>query len=170
MTSELAPRPLLSWNGFTLRLDLDMLELWLNRTLPAKVDAVRRVAVGGEGERVELAVDVSYKGLPARLVAHLTELRLYHRFVGCRVVSVRGPFGLPMPLDFVARFVNDAPGGIVRLDHADRILLVDLQRVLPAWLDMQVLAARCSGRWLEFEMAPGSLAARFGPPEPLPEI
>ena len=39
---------------------------------------------------------------------------------------VRGPFGMPMPLDIVARFVNEAPGGIVRLDHADRVLLVDL--------------------------------------------
>lgn len=161
MSSSLQPRPLVTWDAFTLRLDLDMLELWLNRELPPKVDAIERLRVGGDGEFVELSVDLELKGFPARVTARLRDLRLYRRFVGAFVESVHGPLGIPLPIGIVAHFLDKVPAGLVRLDEDDRILLVDLQRWLPAGIDVRVRGARCVGRWLELELAPGSVAPRL---------
>ncbi|MFZ5787903.1 MAG: hypothetical protein ACOY3Y_15815 [Acidobacteriota bacterium] len=165
MSSAIVGRPLLTWEGLTLRLDLDILELLLNRALAASVEEIRRIQVGGEGHDLVIGADVAYKGLPARLSVRLSELRLYRRFLGCRVNRLRGPLGLPIPAEWVARVLDRVPGGMVRLDPEDRILLVDLQRWLPGWLELRVQEARCDGRWLVLGVAPGLLHPRLGPPE-----
>ncbi len=166
MSSSLQPRPLVIWDAFTLRLDLDMLELWLNRELPPKVDAIERLRVGGDGEIVELSADLELKGFPARVTVRLRDLRLYRRFVGAFVESVHGPLGIRLPIGIVAHFLDKVPAGLVRLDEDDRVLLVDLQRWLPLGIDVRVRSARCVGRWLELELAPGSVAPRLTAPAP----
>jgi hypothetical protein len=161
MSSSLVPRPLLTWDAFTMRLDLDMLEVLLNRELPPKVDEIERLRVGGDGEIVELSADLELKGFPARVTVRLRDLRLYRRFVGAFVESVHGPLGIRLPIGIVAHFVEKVPGGLVRLDEDDRILLIDLQRWLPLGIDVRVGGVRCVGRWLELDLAPGSVAPRL---------
>lgn len=168
MSSALAPRPLFTWDAFSLRLDLDMLELWLNRELPPKVDAIESLRVAGDGEVVELSAQLELKGFPARLSVRLRDLRLYRRFAGAYVESVHGPFGIRLPIGIVAHFLDKVPAGLVRLDEEDRILLVDLQRWIPHGIDMRVKGTRCVGRWLELDLAPGALAPRLTPPAPSP--
>ncbi|MGE5235896.1 MAG: hypothetical protein ACM3O7_06090 [Acidobacteriota bacterium] len=161
MESGIVQRPLLTWDESRLRIDLDMLELWLNRTLPPKVTEIRRLQIVGSGDAVDLVGDLELKGFPARVTAHLRELRLYRRFFGCKVESVHGPFGLPIPLGMVASLIDRVPGGLVRLDRTDRVLLVDLRRWLPGWLELRIHQARCDQRWLELEVSPGLLTARL---------
>ncbi len=159
MTSELALRPLVKWDGFALRVDLDMVELIANRELARRESAIRRVAVTGEGETLQLHVDAALKGLPAHLSATVSELRLRRRFFGCRVESLHGPFGMPLPVTLAGSVARRLAPDLLRFDPEDRIMLVDLRRFLPDGLEVRIADVRCTGRWLTVELAGGSVAA-----------
>lgn len=152
------PRPLVQWDGFTVRVDLDVLELAANRELPRRVPHLEELHVAGDGERLEVEVRLAWQGLPARVAAAVSEVKLYRRFLGCRVESLRGPLGVPIPLELASAAVRRFAPGFVRLDAADRILLVDLRDRLPEGLRLEVGAVRVVGRALEVELAPGALS------------
>ena len=158
MGSSLLPRPLLTWEEFCLRIDLDILELWLNREVAGKVEALREFRFSGAGDQLELRVKVAVEGLPAWVSARLSELRIYKAMLGGHVESLRGPLGIPVPVSLAAAVLRRHAAQWVRLDADDRILLVDLRRWLPASLHLHVQDVRCAGRWLELELAPGSFA------------
>jgi hypothetical protein len=161
MESTLLPRPLLTWEEFCLRIDLDILELWLNREVAGKVEALREFRFAGEGDTVELQVKVAVEGFPARVAVRLAELRVYKAMLGCHVRSVSGPLGIRLPVSLVASLLRRHAARWAQLDADDRILLVDLRRWLPAALHLHVQDVRCNGRWLELELAPGSFAHSF---------
>lgn len=158
MNAPLIPRPLLSWDGFAVRCDLDLLERLANRELPRRVAALREVRIGGAGSSLEITARLAWQGLPAQLSATVTELRVYRRFLGCRVESVRGPLGMPLPVSVVAAVLRRVVPRLVRLDPADRILLVDLREWLPPAVELGVAGATVTGRVLEVCFAPGSLS------------
>jgi hypothetical protein len=166
MSTELAARPLVAWDAFSLRLDLDMLEYALRRLLPRYTEAIRAVRLAGAGDELEIRVDVAFKGLPARLAARVSELRLRRGFLGCRVERVRGPLGVPVPLGLVAAALRRAAPDLLRLDADDAILLVDLREKLPSEVSVGVRDVRCEGRWLHLDLAPGALTPRFDAPPP----
>ncbi len=161
MSSELAARPLVAWDAFSLRLDLDMLEYALARLLPRYTQGIRAVRLSGEGDVLEVQVDVALKGIPARLSARLAELRLRRGFLGCRVERLRGPLGVPVPLGLMAAALRRAAPGLLRLDTDDAILLVDLREHLPNEVSVGIRDVRCDGRWLHIDLAPGALTPRF---------
>ncbi len=168
MSSSLLPRPLLTWEEFCLRIDLDILELWLNRTVAGKTGALREFRFAGTGGDIELRVKVAVDGFPAWLTARLSELRIYKAMLGGRVDRVGGPLGIPVPISLVASLLRRHAARWARLDADDRILLVDLRRWLPASLHLHVQEVRCNGRWLELELSPGSFALALAlPREPL---
>jgi hypothetical protein len=163
MGSSLLPRPLLTWEEFCLRVDLDMLELWLNREVAGKVEALREFRLGGGGDdELAIEVKVAVEGFPASVAARLCELRVYKGMLGCQVRGVSGPLGIPVPVALAASLLRRHAARWARLDVEDRILLVDLRRWLPASLHLHVQDARCRGRWLELELAPGSFALLHG--------
>jgi hypothetical protein len=170
MGSSLLPRPLLTWEEFCLRIDLDILELWLNRSVAGKSGALRELRFAGAGEVLELRAKVAVDGLPAWVSARVSELRVYKATVGGRVDRIAGPMGIPLPISLVAALLRRHAAQWASLDADDRILLVDLRRWLPASLHLHVLEVRCTGRWLELELAPGTFALSLASaPEPLVE-
>jgi hypothetical protein len=159
MSSELALRPLVKWDGFALQADLDMVELVANRQLASRSSAIRRIAVGGKGETLEFQLEAALKGIPAHVSASVSELRLHRRFFGCRIEALHGPLGVPLPVTLVALLARRLAPDVLRFDPDDRILLVDLRRFLPEGLEVRVADVRCAGRWLTVELAGGSVAA-----------
>ncbi|HVN32388.1 MAG TPA: hypothetical protein VMT45_10405 [Thermoanaerobaculaceae bacterium] len=159
MSSELALRPLVKWDGFALQVDLDMVELVANRELARRTDAIRRVGVTGEGEVLKIHLDVALKGLPASVSASLSELRLLRRFFGCRIEALHGPLGIPLPVALAGALARRLAPDLLRFDSEDRILLVDLRRFLPEGLEVRISDVWCEGRWLMVEVAGGSVAA-----------
>ncbi len=159
MTSELALRPLVKWDGFALQVDLDMVELIANRALARRDSAIRHVEVTGEGETLKIHLEATLKGVPARLSATVSELRLHRRFFGCRIEALHGPFGLPLPVTLAGMMARRLAPELLRFDPEDRILLVDLRRFLPDGLEVRIADMRCTGRWLAIEMSGGSVAA-----------
>lgn len=154
-------RSLLTWDEFGIRLDLDLIEGWLNHEVLREVEAIRELHLAGSGDLLELRVKVAWEGLPAWLSVRLTELRIYKGHLGCRVEAVRGPLAVPVPITMVARLVQRYASRWVRLGVEDRVLLVDLRRWLPGWLHLYVQDARCEGRFLALEIAPGGVSASF---------
>jgi len=152
-------RPLVRWDGFTIRLDLDMAETIADRELARRGSAVRHLEIGGEGDELELRVVASWRGFPAQVSARVGELRLHRRFFGCRVVALHGPMGVPLPAKLLGALVRRFGQGLVSFDPEDRILLVDLRRHLPEGLEVRVREVRCRDRWLCVDLAGGSVAA-----------
>jgi hypothetical protein len=159
MASNLATRPLVRWDGFTLWIDLDMVELVVNRELGRRAPLLRRLEVTGAGDELELHLEAAWQGLPARVSAKVRELRLHRRVFGCRLEGLRGPLGIPLPLALAGAMVRRLGQGMVRFDPEDRIVLVDLRRFLPEGLEVRVKDVRCQERWLCVELAGGSVAA-----------
>jgi hypothetical protein len=159
MSSELALRPLVKWDGFALRVDLDMVELVANRELAHRAPAIRRVSISGDGEELEIHLEAAWKGLPGQLTARLSELRLRRRFFGCRLESLHGPFGIPLPVALAGTVARRLAPELLRFDSEDRILLVDLRKHLPEGLEVRISDVRCEGRWLTVDFAGGSVAA-----------
>jgi len=157
-------RPLVRWDGFVLHVDLDIVELVANRALEARDTPIRRVLVEGEGNVLTLRVTAAWKGLPAQLSARISELRLHRRRFGCRLESLHGPMGLPLPIELVGFLVRRLGSEIIDFDTEDRILLVDLRGHLPEGIEVRVQDVQCRGRWLEITLAGGSLAAALAAP------
>jgi len=152
-------RPLVKWDGFTLRVDLDMTELLANRELARRGSVVRHVEIRGAGDELDLRVEAAWRGFPAQISARVGELRLHRRFFGCRVAGLRGPMGVPLPAALLGALVRRFGQGLLSFDPADRILLVDLRRFLPEGLEVRVWDLRCEERWLCVDLAGGSVAA-----------
>ena len=159
MSSELALRPLVKWDGFALQVDLDMVELVANRELARRAPAIRRVGLTGEDDVLEIHLEAALKGLPARVSATVSELRLHRRFFGCRIEALHGPLGIPLPIALAGALARRLAPELLRVDPEDRILLVDLRRFLPEGLEVRISDVRCVGRWLTVELAGGSVAA-----------
>jgi hypothetical protein len=164
MSSELALRPLVTWDGFSLRVDLDMVELVANRELANRAPAFRRFSVKGDGEELEIRLQAAWKGLPAHLTARVSELRLRRRFFGCRVESLHGPLGLALPVTLAGSVARRLAPDLLRFDADDRILLLDLRHHLPEGLEVRISDVRCEGRWLTVDFAGGSVAALLAAP------
>lgn len=166
MPTDLVPRALLRWDGFTLRFDLDVLESLGRRVLAERLPWLELRRLGGAGGVLQLEFASHWQVFRVGGTLRLSELRLHRRFLGCRVEAVRGPLALPVPLGLIATLLRRHAGPSLRLDPEDRILLVDLRRHLPAGAEVRIADVRCRERWLEVDVAPGSLAAtltaRFG--------
>jgi hypothetical protein len=159
VSSELALRPLVKWDGFALQVDLDMVELVANRALAKRAPSFRRLGVTGEGDELAIHLEAGLKGLPAHLSATVSELRLHRRFFGCRIEALHGPLGLPLPIAVAGSLARRLAPELLRFDPDDRILLVDLRRFLPEGLEVRISDVRCVGRWLTVTLAGGSVAA-----------
>jgi len=162
MASTLLPRPLLTWEQFCLRIDLDMLEVWVNREIAGRIEALRELRFAGGGGTLAIRAKVAVEGLPAWVSVRLSGLRLYKAMLGGHVERIGGPAGIPVPVSLAASLLRRFAAEWVSLDGEDRILLVDLRRWLPASLHLHVQEVRCNGRWLELELAQGSFASAFG--------
>lgn len=161
MDSAPALRPLLSWDGLVVRLDLAQLHAVANRELPARLEALRRVGLRGlpDGD-LALEVAFAWKGLPGAVSLRMREVKIVHRFFGCQVVAVRGPLGVPLPASTVASILQRLLPGKVQYDAGDGVFLLDLREWLPEGLDVSVRQVYCSARSVELVLGHGSLRPR----------
>ena len=158
MSSTLSPRPLLRWDGFGLHLDLDMVELLANRELARRAPTLHDLRLAGDGEEVEISGVATWRGMPLAFCVRLAELRLHRRCFGCRVARARGPMGAPLPVGVLGSLAQRHGQGMVHFDAGGRVLLVDLRRFIPEGIELRIARVECLGRWLQVDLAPGSVA------------
>jgi hypothetical protein len=148
------------WDGFELDLEVGFVQRMLNDRLQRGTSPLRRIGIGGSGDRVKVALHLELRRFPARVTADLTELRLVKGFFGCRVESLTGPLGIPMPLTILAPLV-DRHVERVNFDAQDGILIVDLRELLPRGIDVAVRDVRCVNGSLKLAVGPGAISRAF---------
>jgi hypothetical protein len=156
MTTPATRPPLLLWDLSVLRFDLDAVQLVLNQQLEARRSSLRNLRVEGVADALLLRGTVRIKGVATPIAARASELRLYRRFLGCRVENLHGPLGLPLPLSLLESLLGRHGGSSVGFNADDAILTIDLRSTLPPGLDLEVIDVRCRGRQLAVTLAPGS--------------
>lgn len=152
---------LLSWDGFTVRVDLAALHAIANRDLPTRAPALRSVRLDAVDGLLRLEASFVWKAVPWTVSARLSDVRLYQRFFGCRVMATHGPLGVRLPPSAVASMLERLMPGRVRYDPADGIFLLDLRGHIPAWLDVSVKDAACMGGSLVLKIGDGSLSPQL---------
>ena len=149
-------RPLVHWDRSVLRFDLDAVQQVLNQHLEARAASLREISFNADGDGLRTRATARFKGVPTSLSAHFDELRLYRRFIGCRVSWVHGPLGMPLPLGLLERLIDGFDEYRMRFDADDGILTYDLRENLPPGLDLAVTNVRCEARQLIVTLAEGS--------------
>jgi hypothetical protein len=159
MSATASRPPLLLWDLSVLRFDLDAVQFVLNQQLEARRSSLRDLRIEGVADVLTLRGVLRVKGMPTPIAARLTDLRLYRRFLGCRVQNFHGPLGLPLPLALLESLLGRHTGASIGFSADDAILTVDLRNTLPPGLRLEVLEVRCRGRQLAVTLAPGSWTA-----------
>lgn len=164
MSAELAVRPLASWEAFTLRLDRDLLLLFLLRFIRRQAPQVEALHLAGEGERLSLSARVRMAGVSLNLAAEIEEIRVKGGFLGFHLRAFRGPLGFGIPRFVLNVFSHRLPFP-VEMDRESGVVLVDLRGRLPLGLEVEVRGLRLHAGSIEIALGPGRLA----PPTP-PEV
>jgi hypothetical protein len=146
------------WDGFSIHVDLDMLELLAGREIRARVPEIEEIHVTGADEEITVHGVARWHGIPLGFAVRLAELRVRRRFFGCRLEAVKGPLGAGVPAWLLRRLAARFGHRMVTFDPADRILLFDLRRFIPTGIEVRIARVVCLGRWLEISLAPGALA------------
>lgn len=162
MNATASLQPLISWDDFTVRLDVVQLHAWANREIPGRVQALKRLGLKGfpDGDLL-LQVGFAWKGVPGTVAVRLRNAKVMHGFFGCQLVGVEGPLGVPLPVASAASLLKRVLPGKVQYDSTDGVLLLDLREWLPAGLALAVRRIHCGSESLELVFGPGSFAPRL---------
>lgn len=161
MSAELAVRPLASWDAFALRLDRELLMLFLLRFIRRQAPQVEALNLEGEGEHLSLSASVRVAGMRLSLAAEIEEVRVKGGFLGFHLRTFKGPLGLAVPKFLLNIFARRVPLP-VELDRESGVVLVDLRGRLPLGLEVEVQSLRLKAGDIEIALGPGRLA----PPAP----
>lgn len=157
MSTELAVRPLASWDAFTVRLDRDVLLLFLLRLLRRQAPQVEELDLEGEGERLSLTARVRVGGVALNLGAEIEEVRVKGGFLGFYLRALKGPLGVAVPRILLHVLSRRIPFP-VEIDRQSGVVLVDLRGRLPMGLDVEVRNLRFHAGTIEIALGPGRLA------------
>lgn len=163
MSDKLARRPFACWDPFIVRVDIALLRTFLLRLGTAKMPALQELHVGGQGDRLRVRLCLRLAGLPFTAQMELEELRMRGGLLGFRLLTLRGPLGLPAPSILLSQLFRRLPVD-VRWDATERIVLVDLRSRLPAGLELTIENVTVEGNSLAIHLGAGSLHP------PLPEL
>jgi len=161
-------RPLASWEPFVLRLDKEVLVTFLRRMAAAKAPQLEDLALSGRGDRLKLNLVLRLGGIRLHAALEVEELRLKAGFFGSRLVSLRGPLGIGVPSVLLGMLFRRLPVE-ASWDPQDRVLVLDLRRLLPAGVDVTVEDVRLTDGFLEVHLGSGTLAPPLPGAEPLEE-
>jgi len=161
-------RPLASWEPFVLRLDKDVLLTFARRMAAAKAPQLEDLALSGQQDRLALDLLLRVAGVRIHAALEVEELRFRAGFLGCRLVSLRGPLGIGVPPVVLGMLFRRLPLEAT-WDPRDRVLVLDMRRLLPAGVDLTVEDVRLADGFLEVHLGPGTLAPPLPEPEPVEE-
>jgi hypothetical protein len=149
-------------------LDREVLLTFAKRLLAQRSPMVKDLQLEGEGDRLCLQVVVRWAGFPLHAQLELEEIRFREGILGCRLVALRGPMGIPTPASLLRLLLGKLPVA-VSWDSQDRVLLVDLRQLLPSGLRLTVEDVRLTQGFVEVYLGAGTLSPPLPPLESLEE-
>ena len=140
------------WEGLVVAIDATTLNTFA-RQLIRNVPEVREVLIDPEDGRLGIAVRVK-KGIPVAFRGELRDMRVKDGFLGFAIADLRVFKRVPIPNWVVRKIIDMQPPGRAFFYPEDRIVVVDLNGILPPELSVQVKDVVCEN---------GEMRLVFGP-------
>ncbi len=141
------------WEGLVVSLDATTLNT-LIRNAVRRVEEVEEFLLEPENGRLGLTIRVK-KGITFRFRSHLKALRFKDGFLGFTIADA-SIFGvLPIPNWVIQRIVDRALRDRAIFYPEDRVLVIDLRRLLPPELSLEVSEVVCELGELKLLFGPG---------------
>jgi hypothetical protein len=153
----LAPSPDLPaltvrWEGLVVAIDATTLNTFARQAI-RNVHEVREVVIDPEDGRLGIRVRVK-KGIPVAFRGEIRDMRVKDGYLGFAIADLRVFKRVPIPNWVIRKIVEMQPPGRAFFYPAERIVVIDLNGVLPPELSVQVKDVVCEN---------GEMRLVFGP-------
>ena len=146
------PALTIRWEGLVVAIDATTLNT-VARQLILKVPEVREVLIDPEDGRLRITVRVK-KGIPVAFRGEIRDMRVKDGYLGFAIAELRVFKRVPIPNWVVRKIVDMQPPGRAFFYPEDRIVVVDLNGVLPPELSVQVKDVVCENGEMRFVFGP----------------
>ncbi len=146
------PSPTLRWDGLVMAIDASTLNAIARRAI-RRLPLIKEVSVDPEDGRLGIRVRVR-KGIPVSFRSHIQSLRFKDGFLGFSIVDLKVARVVPIPDWVVRRIVEHQPPGRAFFYPAGRIVVINLNHVLPPELSVQVKDVVCENGEMRFVFGP----------------
>jgi hypothetical protein len=140
------------WEGLVVAIDATTLNTFA-RQLIRNVPEVREVLIDPEDGRLRITVRVK-KGIPVAFRGEIRDLRVKDGYLGFAMAELSVFKHVPIPNWVVRKIVEMQPPGRAFFYPEDRIVVVDLNGVLPPELSVQVKDVVCENGEMRFVFGP----------------
>jgi hypothetical protein len=140
------------WEGLVVAIDATTLNTFA-RQLIRNVPEVREVLIDPEDGRLRIIVRVK-KGIPVAFRGEIRDMRVKDGYLGFAIADLRVFRRVPIPNWVVGKIVDMQPPGRAFFYPEDRIVVVDLNGILPPELSVQVKDVVCENGEMRFVFGP----------------
>jgi len=140
------------WEGLVVAIDANTLNT-VARKAAQKVPEILEIVVEPENGRLGILVRVK-KGIRVRFRSHLESLRFKHGFLGFRIVDLTAFGWVPIPNWIVRKLVARQPAGRAFFYPDSRVVVLNLNHVLPPELSVHVKDVVCENGEMRFVFGP----------------
>jgi len=146
------PALTIRWEGLVVAIDAMTLNT-IARQATRNVPEVREILIEPEDGRLGLTVRIK-KGIPVAFRSHIESLRFKDGFLGFKIVDLRIFRRVPIPNWVITKIVEHQPEGRAFFYPQERIVVVNLNGILPPELSVQVKDVVCENGEMRFVFGP----------------
>ena len=146
------PALTIRWEGLVVAIDALTLNT-IARQATRNVPEVREILIEPEDGRLGLTVRIK-KGIPVAFRSHIESLRVKDGFLGFTIIDLRIFRRVPIPNWVITKIVEHQPEGRAFFYPEERIVVVNLNGILPPELSVQVKDVMCENGEMRFVFGP----------------
>ena len=140
------------WEGLVVAIDATTLNAFARKATKG-VPEIQDILIEPEDGRLGLTIRVK-KGIPVVFRSHLESLRFKDGFLGFTIVDLRVFKRVPIPNWVIRRIVEHQPEGRAFFYPEERIVVLNLNGVMPPDLSVQVKDVVCENGEMRFVFGP----------------
>lgn len=140
------------WEGLVVAIDATTLNT-IARKATRNVPEVREILIEPEDGRLGLTVRIK-KGIPVAFRGHIESMRFKDGFLGFTIADLRVFGVVPIPNWVLTKIVERQPEGRAFFYPEERIVVLNLNAVLPPELSVQVRDVVCENGEMRFIFGP----------------
>jgi hypothetical protein len=140
------------WEGLVVAIDATTLNAIARKAIRG-VPEIRAILIEPEDGRLGLTVRAK-KGIPIVFRSHLESLRFKDGFLGFTIVDLHVFGVVPIPNWVITKIVERQPEGRAFFYPEERIVVVNLNGIMPPDLSVQVRDVQCESGEMRFVFGP----------------
>jgi hypothetical protein len=146
------PALTIRWEGLVVAIDAMTLNT-IARKATRNVPEVREILIEPEDGRLGLTVRIK-KGIPVAFRGHVESMRFKDGFLGFTIVDLKIFKRVSIPNWVITKIVEHQPEGRAFFYPEERIVVVNLNGILPPELSVQVKDVMCENGEMRFVFGP----------------